>query len=162
MATAAVDAVWAHPRSRGENFIVTGTERFTAGSSPLTRGKQANEDLRPAPLGLIPAHAGKTIKQVKVVHGAEAHPRSRGENLVSTSVLPGVTGSSPLTRGKPDGGEEVAAHGRLIPAHAGKTSGTRSRPSPSPAHPRSRGENDEDGGAGALDDGSSPLTRGKL
>ena len=50
---------------------------------------------------------------------------------------------------------------RLIPAHAGKTSG---RPSPAAlgrAHPRSRGENE--GGHVDVDAGrgSSPLTRGK-
>ena len=50
---------------------------------------------------------------------------------------------------------------RLIPAHAGKTRGKRSRRARQGAHPRSRGENE----AQALPDGalygSSPLTRGK-
>ncbi len=32
-------ASWAHPRSRGENFLSAGAVRFRAGSSPLTRGK---------------------------------------------------------------------------------------------------------------------------
>ena len=32
-------AVWAHPRSRGENFDDDDGRRFDLGSSPLTRGK---------------------------------------------------------------------------------------------------------------------------
>ena len=50
----------AHPRSRGENGVVSSARATVAGSSPLTRGKH----LQPAQLhrrpGLIPAHAGKT------------------------------------------------------------------------------------------------------
>ena len=72
------------------------------------------------------------------------------------------TGSSPLTRGKRSYGEAGSTWDGLIPAHAGKTSGTRSRPSPSPAHPRSRGENSASALAFSRPHGSSPLTRGKL
>ena len=91
------------------------------GSSPLTRGKLP---LDPPPVrmgGLIPAHAGKT--RLSPIHrmGSPAHPRSRGENnpLVYTGAT--LSGSSPLTRGKP---VPVRSHHRsrgLIPAHAGKT-----------------------------------------
>ena len=51
---------------------------------------------------------------------------------------------------------------RLIPAHAGKTYGSHTLTVPSWAHPRSRGENLGGGAARPEDDGSSPLTRGKL
>ena len=72
-----------------------------------------------------------------------------------------VSGSSPLTRGKRVAKMQSRDLPRLIPAHAGKTSG---RPSPAAlgrAHPRSRGENE--GGHVDVDAGrgSSPLTRGK-
>ena len=53
-------AVWAHPRSRGEN---TGDEyamSAAAGSSPLTRGKLAADCAARRQIRLIPAHAGKT------------------------------------------------------------------------------------------------------
>ena len=70
----------AHPRSRGENEMITGTRGASAGSSPLTRGKLLECGRNPAGAGLIPAHAGKTQK----THGwailTPAHPRSRGEN----------------------------------------------------------------------------------
>ena len=50
----------------------------------------------------------------------------------------------------------------LIPAHAGKTPLMRTAASMRAAHPRSRGENLRFGGLFPPDDGSSPLTRGKL
>ena len=55
---------------------------------------------------------------------------------------------------------------RLIPAHAGKTSGAPLRRSADDtsafgAHPRSRGENDAEPEVGSDRPGSSPLTRGK-
>ena len=80
-------------------------------------------------------------------------------------MRPLTAGSSPLTRGKPDGVEVGAVTARLIPAHAGKTRGQLPGRGPSVvwmglipahagktrgktkagvrtgAHPRSRGEN---------------------
>ena len=55
----------AHPRSRGENRPVDVESRPNAGSSPLTRGKLRHSKavlLRP---GLIPAHAGKTLPDLR-------------------------------------------------------------------------------------------------
>ena len=52
--------IWAHPRSRGENHRCYDPRLGSRGSSPLTRGKRADE-LAPVNLvRLIPAHAGKT------------------------------------------------------------------------------------------------------
>ena len=91
-----------------------------------------------------------------------AHPRSRGENGHATHVLKSDHGSSPLTRGK-----RVRLRGRrqgrrLIPAHAGKTSGDEIRACRVGAHPRSRGENPDLKADTVRAAGSSPLTRGKL
>ena len=111
-----------------------------------------------------------------------AHPRSRGENAISSGVSTAVGGSSPLTRGKrmrlsnriPEDGSSPLTRGkpgvisppsvvkRLIPAHAGKT-GRRIMPAHGlGAHPRSRGENAIRAPKVGLSGGSSPLTRGKL
>ena len=50
----------AHPRSRGENALISVMVGIAMGSSPLTRGK-LRLVLSPSVLsGLIPAHAGKT------------------------------------------------------------------------------------------------------
>ena len=131
----------AHPRSRGEN-----ADRHDAGHDACR---------------LIPAHAGKTVYTVAYRISAAAHPRSRGENALrmSTPILP--SGSSPLTRGKPDSGAQGAFWGRLIPAHAGKTREFNRETDSHAAHPRSRGENQLTVDPTVFDDGSSPLTRGK-
>ena len=131
----------AHPRSRGENLRASASAGGHPGSSPLTRGKPveaAHDALCPR---LIPAHAGKTPRAVTLVFYHSAHPRSRGENGLTTTHRAHRDGSSPLTRGKPCGAKGRVSRGRLIPAHAGKTWfpwGARPRVG---AHPRSRGEN---------------------
>ena len=134
---------------------------LSPGSSPLTRGKL--EDMCGVSLSqrLIPAHAGKTGPQQIADRGQQAHPRSRGENVLADTKKFRSGGSSPLTRGKPvDGAGHVWLHG-LIPAHAGKTP-TMARTFVSvAAHPRSRGENWPHRRGGATTGGSSPLTRGK-
>ena len=112
----------AHPRSRGENMLGEAKVVDWDGSSPLTRGKRRKDRLRLARLGLIPAHAGKTPLRACQPPEPGAHPRSRGENVSKKLAKSAASGSSPLTRGKPRTGRERRARGRLIPAHAGKTS----------------------------------------
>ena len=111
------------------------------GSSPLTRGKHGRRSGADAAARLIPAHAGKTVSRREQSTYAEAHPRSRGENL---------------------GGAAAVGFARwLIPAHAGKTARAVSAARTVGAHPRSRGENRLDPITAASVEGSSPLTRGK-
>ena len=90
---------------------------------------------------LIPAHAGKTDPPIDCRSRRTAHPRSRGENLVPAGRMVIGGGSSPLTRGKRPPARGRLRDYRLIPAHAGKTSGARSGLIKAKAHPRSRGEN---------------------
>ena len=131
------------------------------GSSPLTRGKQPAflKDL--TEIRLIPAHAGKTRCLHPWTRTGTAHPRSRGENRTIRSPPSAVSGSSPLTRGKPDDSFATFGSIRLIPAHAGKTSPCGPRGQGGPAHPRSRGENPLAAWLEGACEGSSPLTRGK-
>ena len=91
----------AHPRSRGENRFHLHSSAARSGSSPLTRGKLLGLGADRDKVGLIPAHAGKTARPPTRASRTSAHPRSRGENMrqIFRRVL--VTGSSPLTRGKP-------------------------------------------------------------
>ena len=113
-------------------------------------------------LRLIPAHAGKTARVPVAMTASPAHPRSRGENSDITVTAVAATGSSPLTRGKPEEPHRAVRDRGLIPAHAGKTRPwtlTLTRPR---AHPRSRGENSWIVETVAALAGSSPLTRGKL
>ena len=151
----------AHPRSRGENLENAGTLATYEGSSPLTRGKRHAAVSINLHLGLIPAHAGKTVEPGRRVWQLGAHPRSRGENEVAGSSPVGGAGSSPLTRGKL--GQRLRPLGgvRLIPAHAGKTVRRLTACLRRRAHPRSRGENSSAWTRRGIPWGSSPLTRGK-
>ena len=132
------------------------------GSSPLTRGALKLVGFRRHYRGLIPAHAGSTLCAPKRREPRGAHPRSRGEHLISSPQIPHIQGSSPLTRGAPKRTRTNLQGLRLIPAHAGST-----RPAPSTskaarAHPRSRGEHLHRWHELAPLSGSSPLTRGAL
>ena len=53
----------AHPRSRGENAYQSRARDIFKGSSPLTRGKLGSHDDALRDRGLIPAHAGKTVRR---------------------------------------------------------------------------------------------------
>ena len=112
---------WAHPRSRGENVDGQCLSDTVWGSSPLTRGKQGRGRTSPNPLGLIPAHAGKTRSAGEAGGRPRAHPRSRGENYAQVGMCISCRGSSPLTRGKPCRWPLRHRAKGLIPAHAGKT-----------------------------------------
>ena len=172
---------WAHPRSRGENFSHSQNRQQPLGSSPLTRGKLKRGQCFNSGGGLIPAHAGKTPDRRSGRRPGRAHPRSRGENAKKFMLATPVSGSSPLTRGKPTlydapyqpsglipahAGKTAGLHRgrrcpRLIPAHAGKTTRAATAPAPARAHPRSRGENSLGLVTMQPKKGSSPLTRGK-
>ena len=151
----------AHPRSRGENRPPVRSRASWAGSSPLTRGKLGDDISLDRPHGLIPAHAGKTCRPWSRTRPRRAHPRSRGENLISDKSHPVASGSSPLTRGKRRFGRLYRKLPGLIPAHAGKTEAALASDDFPGAHPRSRGENQGPRLPGPCTAGSSPLTRGK-
>ena len=157
-----VRPAWAHPRSRGENVVLSWAGEAGMGSSPLTRGKQRGALDRCKGIGLIPAHAGKTQRGVEVFQCTTAHPRSRGENAPPALSKALDTGSSPLTRGKPRLYRRCQHIGGLIPAHAGKTGRVTRLYRHESAHPRSRGKNRRLIAPSDATLGSSPLTRGKL
>ena len=55
----------AHPRSRGENCFHLGHDTVDVGSSPLTRGQLAPYKAQTKRARLIPAHAGKTLPDLR-------------------------------------------------------------------------------------------------
>ena len=151
----------AHPRSRGENTHTMREMTNELGSSPLTRGKHRRSQSIRNRVGLIPAHAGKTMSALASSTWPRAHPRSRGENVCPWLEKPATWGSSPLTRGKPCSSSPPVPGCGLIPAHAGKTFERSDHPRTHRAHPRSRGENSCVASSSRACRGSSPLTRGK-
>ena len=151
----------AHPRSRGENKKPEHAVKYSAGASPLTRGKLRPEDQRSGGEGRIPAHAGKTSTGQDLALASRAHPRSRGENLAEQGWDVPALGASPLTRGKLSTFILAVWDNGRIPAHAGKTRGPRRLRARTRAHPRSRGENFSRPKVTPRFPGASPLTRGK-
>ena len=151
----------AHPHSRGENSASWRARLAVRGSSPLTRGKPVQAELRVADRGLIPTHAGKTLRSARERPPQRAHPHSRGENTDWCVGLAAQAGSSPLTRGKPRLLGFIALISGLIPTHAGKTRSSARRARARTAHPHSRGENADASPISRRATGSSPLTRGK-
>ncbi len=110
------------------------------GSSPLTRGARLLLHRGDRLRGLIPAHAGSTLASPMRCITWMAHPRSRGEHPSTASTMSMIRGSSPLTRGAPQGFLQKVDDGGLIPAHAGSTAGVELCKHCGQAHPRSRGE----------------------
>ena len=91
------------------------------GSSPRVRGKLEGGFFHVAPVGLIPACAGKTTAD-PVSHIAPwAHPRVCGENHIVEIEIVRAAGSSPRVRGKPALAAARDMKLGLIPACAGKT-----------------------------------------
>ena len=151
----------AHPRTGGENVIVSVLANTSNGSSPHGRGKQTEVALQIFTGRLIPARAGKTLPPHPPGAATPAHPRTGGENPRPARRIAMSPGSSPHGRGKPNPRQPNRLPGRLIPARAGKTPRYRRPHKPRTAHPRTGGENSARGLSHAMAGGSSPHGRGK-
>ena len=110
-----------HPRIRGEHWAAATITDLIPGSSPHTRGALRG----PGPQGtyrrIIPAYAGSTIIVSPSGGLMGDHPRIRGEHLTASQVTALGQGSSPHTRGAPDGRNTTSNPIRIIPAYAGST-----------------------------------------
>ena len=89
----------AHPRSRGEHWIMPSRPSLSAGSSPLARGTLLVHPPHRVTARLIPARAGNTSRSPSGSLARPAHPRSRGEHEFNTEGMLRGDGSSPLARG---------------------------------------------------------------
>ena len=130
------------------------------GSSPHTRGALSHADGRQAPVGIIPAYAGSTFEDERLVSLAGDHPRIRGEHPRRAPSAHRRPGSSPHTRGAHSLGTMRCSRGGIIPAYAGSTAPSASRPPSRWDHPRIRGEHNGTHGNQVMAKGSSPHTRG--
>ena len=151
----------AHPRVGGENERAREDAGIPWGSSPRGRGKRSTGLASSQPRRLIPAWAGKTRRSPPSARQPRAHPRVGGENVPYTNDGFGQRGSSPRGRGKRRSCDDHDVIEGLIPAWAGKTSGSRKTRDLSTAHPRVGGENVSLDKAGHGVFGSSPRGRGK-
>ena len=131
------------------------------GSSPRGRGKRRIGRAFLTRPRLIPAWAGKTSEAIRRSCLIWAHPRVGGENRALRHMWRPSQGSSPRGRGKRSGRARSWLAGRLIPAWAGKTTGSPPGSKTQAAHPRVGGENRAGVVLRAAGFGSSPRGRGK-
>ena len=71
----------AHPRWRGEHYLIGENGQGHFGSSPLARGARNARPSRCGLVRLIPAGAGSTYAVDETVVHSQAHPRWRGEHM---------------------------------------------------------------------------------
>ena len=110
-----------HPRIRGEHAVFPVDLLTCAGSSPHTRGALIIFRSIAAFQGIIPAYAGSTGWVRHTPHIDRDHPRIRGEHKLTATVEQLRGGSSPHTRGAPEGPFDPWDRLRIIPAYAGST-----------------------------------------
>ena len=151
------------------------------GSSPHTRGAQADGHRRTVAGGIIPAYAGSTfrIRRSRArktgssphTRGAPCverwasprrtdHPRIRGEHYKSSISCSGAAGSSPHTRGALASFLLKRPRAGIIPAYAGSTFALSNTSRRDQDHPRIRGEHHVKHPLQIQHQGSSPHTRG--
>ena len=149
-----------HPRTRGVYPQRASRSSTGRGSSPHTRGLHLEREYDLLAEGIIPAHAGFTRNGVGKGVVEVDHPRTRGVyDDVATLPLED-RGSSPHTRGLLLHEPVRAAHGRIIPAHAGFTVASALRRCRRRDHPRTRGVYRPSSSSPHQGAGSSPHTRG--
>ena len=110
-----------HPRIRGEHDHSTDELLVRSGSSPHTRGALFFSRVRTVNSRIIPAYAGSTKRAWSASLAKWDHPRIRGEHGVAGRLRVGGGGSSPHTRGAPQGDVMMPEATRIIPAYAGST-----------------------------------------
>ena len=88
-----------HPRIRGEHAPSARRSSSRLGSSPHTRGALVLQLGALVELGIIPAYAGSTYREIGFETIVMDHPRIRGEHKRAFKNARIVVGSSPHTRG---------------------------------------------------------------
>ena len=129
-----------HPRACGEHLDMRVTIAPIAGSSPRMRGTPMVVCRSCWLCGIIPAHAGNTSVGEDVESAIGDHPRACGEHWMCNNHARSGMGSSPRMRGTRDRVPASTGVVGIIPAHAGNTCGTPTRPAGMRDHPRACGE----------------------
>ena len=136
-----VSAPTDHPRVCGENIISCAPRIGSHGSPPRVRGKRDTGEQKACAMRITPAHAGKTTSVPLNNPLWTDHPRACGENASIVLYFATLVGSPPRMRGKRIRYSTSRAMRRITPAHAGKTTPSRTRMAAISDHPRVCGEN---------------------
>ena len=150
-----------HPRACGENQAKRSKSKQKLGSPPRMRGKQGADGSGAGAGRITPAHAGKTTSVPLNNPLWTDHPRACGENASIVLYFATLVGSPPRMRGKRIRYSTSRAMRRITPAHAGKTTPSRTRMAAISDHPRVCGENFPERQKSHSRRGSPPRVRGK-
>ena len=151
-----------HPRMRGEQIERVPGTLAALGSSPHARGTAGRAGARAGHAGIIPACAGNSPPRLSSAPRCRDHPRMRGEQNSSMSLLPSLPGSSPHARGTDRRHRRPCYAQGIIPACAGNSPITISSSRSRRDHPRMRGEQHLPSSASLVGKGSSPHARGTV
>ena len=132
------------------------------GTAPLTRGRRRPGVDMGRRSRNSPAHAGTTRNRLLHPQRGAEQPRSRGDDRFAEPTTLSIRGTAPLTRGRRGGDRQRLRGSGNSPAHAGTTVATTAACSSPREQPRSRGDDDRGTINGNRDDGTAPLTRGRL
>ena len=117
-----------HPRIRGEHTMTSANIAIQGGSSPHTRGAPVDVGPDRRRRRIIPAYAGSTSVGCLPTRTPADHPRIRGEHFSPKLRFGSYAGSSPHTRGARCPGRRGARGARIIPAYAGSTASSSTKP----------------------------------
>ena len=113
-----------HPRTCGAYSSAIRSIRSPSGSSPHMRGILKKSIACNLSGGIIPAHAGHTVRLPFFPVLPVDHPRTCGAYQHRTCLIVCIMGSSPHMRGIPNLSESQQIELGIIPAHAGHTVGS--------------------------------------
>ena len=152
---------WDHPRPCGEKDVLAITFISSLGSPPPMRGKGVQIPFIAVPVGITPAHAGKSFPRPEKSPQNRDHPRPCGEKRMKKSARHCRLGSPPPMRGKAFLRGSVTLFSGITPAHAGKSTMFCSTASILRDHPRPCGEKRNQMLQNPEHPGSPPPMRGK-
>ena len=128
-----------HPRACGAHPERLRYVVLIVGSSPRMRGSQCWYRQQREGLGIIPAHAGLTLRLCAVTTLLRDHPRACGAHGDLNCGSNAGLGSSPRMRGSQFyTARDIKLQG-IIPAHAGLTAPLQRSQAPCRDHPRACG-----------------------
>ena len=129
-----------HPRMCGEHPLTVMWTVMASGSSPHVRGARECWRRFRCGLGIIPACAGSTRREIRLPHFRRDHPRMCGEHDTCCCRSSTDSGSSPHVRGARPCGRLGKSVSGIIPACAGSTIMQRASANNLRDHPRMCGE----------------------
>ena len=130
-------------------------------SPPRVRGKGLCKDFHLCDVGITPACAGKSEKQVPFLPPYQDHPRVCGEKSQPAVRRSCAKGSPPRVRGKGHSEPGGAGGGGITPAYAGKRRAGTGQWACRRDHPRVCGEKALSTFSSRKNSGSPPRVRGK-